>query len=64
MGHYRSEGLSHQVTPGKFDLTIDLTNTGNSDDLLTLPQFEISRQGNDTDMVRRTNQFLKIRNNG
>ena len=44
------EGLSHQVTPGQvLDLTIDLTNTGNSDDLLTLaPQFEISRQGNDT----------------
>ncbi len=44
------EGLSHQVIPGQvLDLTIDLTNTGNSDDLLTLaPQFGISRQGNDT----------------
>ena len=43
------EGLSHQVTPGQvLDLTIDLTNTGNSDDLLTLsPQFDITRQGND-----------------
>ena len=43
------EGLSHQVTPGQIlNLTIDLTNTGNSDDLLSLsPQFEICREGGD-----------------
>ena len=44
------EGLSHQVTPGQIlNLTIDLTNTGNSNDLLSLsPQFEIAREGNDS----------------
>lgn len=44
------EGLSHQVTPGQIlNLTIDLTNTGNSNDLLSLsPQFEIVREGNDS----------------
>ena len=43
------EGLSHQVTPGQIlNLTIDITNTGNSVDLLSLsPQFEISREGGD-----------------
>ena len=44
------EGLYHQVTPGQIlNLSVDLTNTGNSDDLLSLsPQFDIIRQGNDS----------------
>ena len=43
------EGISHQVIPGQnLNLTIDLTNIGNSEDLLTLsPQFEVIRQGSD-----------------
>jgi len=43
------EGYSHQVVPGQeLELTIDATNIGNSDDLLTLtPNFEVLRQGSD-----------------
>ena len=44
------EGLSQQVTPGEIlNLTIDLTNTGNSNDILSLsPHFEITREGSDS----------------
>ena len=44
------EGLTHQVLPGQIlNLTIDLNNTGNSNDLLSLlPQFDITRAGSDS----------------